>query len=159
MSQLHHDSDPLEIFNKMENSGYGGLIPAITPQALKTMCEDDPTLLQCYEEVIQYCIRYSHDVFNMLYEQATLEELRARGDDTPEMYEEVRRIDQNRHNLHEATMASINKMSRELAKKEKDIEWMREVVSGGRASYAKFAMLTFYNIYSTMSLDEKGASS
>lgn len=159
MKSLHHESNPLEIFSKMESSGYGNLTPAITPEALKTLCENDPVLLLCYEEMIRYCTRYAHDVFNMLYEQAKLEELRTQGEDTLEMYKEMRVIDQNRHNLHEATMDSVNKMSRELAKKEKDIEWMREVISGGRASYGKFAMLTFYYIYSRISLDEKGASS
>jgi hypothetical protein len=47
-------------------------------------------------------------------------------------------------------ISSVNLVSRELAKRGEDIEWMREVTAGGRASYAKFALLTFYKLYSIM---------
>ncbi len=147
---FHHETNPVELFHTMEDSGYGSLSPAIDPDDLHTLCEDDPVLLSCYQEMITYCERYSHDVFNMMYEQRLLGEMREKGEDTQEMYDELKVIDTNRHNLHEAMMVSVNVVSRELAKREKDIEWMREVSSGGRASYAKFAMLTFYSKYSRM---------
>jgi hypothetical protein len=66
------------------------------------------------------------------------------------MYEELRVLDRNRKNLHDAMISSVNLVSRELAKRGEDIEWMREVTAGGRASYAKFALLTFYKLYSIM---------
>jgi hypothetical protein len=145
---FHHQDNPHDLFKHMEDSGYGTLEPAITPRNLKELCKDDPVLLTCYEQMNTYCIRYAHDVFNMMYEQKKLEEFREKNEDTKEMYDELRIIDKNRHTLHEAMMDSVNLLSRQLAKQEKDIEWMREVSSGGRASYAKFAILTFYNIYS-----------
>ncbi len=147
---FHHDDNPQDLLKKMEESGYGSMEPAITPKDLKALCEHEPLLLTCYEQMNTYCVRYAHDVFNMMYEQRKLEELRDAHEDTPEMYEELQTIDKNRHNLHEAMMDSVNLVSRELAKREIDIEWMREVSSGGRASYAKFAMLTFYKLYSTI---------
>ena len=150
---FHHSEKPEDMFQKMEESGYGSLEPAITPNALRGLCEDDPVLLSCYEQMNKYCIRYAHDVFNMMYEQKKLEEFREKGEDTKEMYEELKIIDSNRHNLHEAMMDAVNLVSRELAKRSKDNEWMRDVVSGGRASYATFAILTFYNLYSTISKD------
>jgi hypothetical protein len=86
----------------------------------------------------------------MMYEQSKLAEFREQGLDTEEMYEELRVLDRNRKNLHNAMISSVNLVSRELAKRGEDIEWMREVTAGGRASYAKFALLTFYKLYSIM---------
>ncbi len=145
-----HEINSEEIVHTMEDSGYDTLAPAIDPQELKVLCLDTPVLMTCYEQMISYCTRYAHDVFNMMYEQALLSELREKGEDTEEMYEELKVIDLNRHNLHEAMMDSVNLLSRQLVKHNKDNEWMREVVAGGRASYATFAMLTFYRIYSIM---------
>lgn len=147
---FHHDENQQELLKKMEDSGYGSMEPAINPHDLKNVCKGEPILLTCYEQMNTYCIRYAYDVFNMMYEQRKLEEFREVKEDTAEMYEELQIIDKNRHNLHEAMMDSVNLLSRELAKREIDIEWMREVSSGGRASYAKFAMLTFYKLYSIM---------
>lgn len=145
---FHHDTNPEELFHTMEENGYGSLSPAIDPYDLHELCKDDPTLLSCYQEMITYCDRYAHDVFTMIYEQRLLSEMKEKGEDTQEMHDELKIIDTNRHHLHEAMMISVNTLSRELAKREKDIEWMREVSSGGRASYAKFAMLTFYKKHS-----------
>lgn len=147
---FHHETEPEEIFHTMEESGYSSLSPAIDPEDLRELCEDVPVLKTCYEQMITYCTRYAHDVFNMMYEQSLLSDLREKGEDTEEMYEELKVIDSNRHNLHEAMMDSVNLLSRQLAKHDKDNEWMREVIAGGRASYATFAMLTFYRMYSTM---------
>lgn len=147
---FHHNTDPEKLFHQMEESGYDSLSPAIEPEKLRAICEKDPTLLEVYKQMITYCKRYAHDIFNMMHEQALLADLREKGEDTPEMYQELQVIDHNRHNLHEAMMDSVNLMSRELAKRNEDIEWMREVVAGGRASYAKFAILTFYKIYSNI---------
>ena len=148
----HHEIETTEIVNSMEEVGYGSLEPVISPEALKALCEDDPTLLTCYESMNSYCNRYAHDVFNMMYEQKVIEEMREKGENTREAYEEIVTIDRNRHNLHEAMMDSINLVSRELGKRGKDNEWMRDLVAGGRAAYATFAMLTFYKLYSIMNI-------
>ena len=147
---FHHEFEPPELVKTMEENGYGNLEPAISPERLRALCEDDPTLLSCYESMNNYCNRYAHDVFNMMHEQKVIEEMREKGEDTKEIYAELVVIDKNRHNLHEAMMDSVNLVSRELAKRNKDNEWMRDLVAGGRAAYARFALLTFYNLYCTM---------
>ncbi len=144
---FNHELETGEITQAMENEGYSSLEPAISPEKLKNLCENDPILIQCYESMISYCNRYAHDVFNMMYEQKIIEEMNKNKEDTTEAYEELKVIDRNRHNLHEALMDSINLLSRELAKREIDNTWMHEVVSGGRATYGIFALLTFYKLY------------
>jgi hypothetical protein len=134
----------------MEDSGYGTLEPAITPKNLRELCENDLVLLKCYEQMTTYCTRYAHDVFSMMSEQNKLSIAREENKDTPEMYEELRVIDRNRHNLHEAMIASVILVSRELAKRKLDNEWMRDIVASGRAGYATFAMLTFFNLHATI---------
>ena len=147
---FHHQNNPEELFSQLEESGYGSMKPAITQEDLEELCAGDQTLQLCHKQMNEYCTRYAHDVFNMMYEQSRLSELREKDEDTEEARAELKVLDTNRHNLHEAMMDSVNLMSRQLAKKEKDNEWMRELVAGGRAGYATFAMLTFYNIYSTI---------
>ena len=144
---LHHDpfSDK-EIRTSMDEHGYDSLKPAITPEALKKECGNDPVLLQLYDQMTRQCKAYSHDVFSMMHEQRVIEEMRSRGENLEETMAELRHIDQIRHNSHESLMDSINILSRTLAKVDKDISWMREVSSGGRASYATFALLTFYSL-------------
>lgn len=149
---FHHELETFTITDSMEKSGYASLEPAITPEALRDLCKDDPLLMTCLESMNKYCKEYAHDVFNMMYEQKLIEEMRENGEETREAYEELVVIDRNRHNLHEAMMDSVNLVSRELVKKGKDNEWMRELVAGGRATYATFALLTFYKLYSTMNI-------
>jgi hypothetical protein len=147
---FNHPEKPESILEKMEEVGYSSIAPVISPDKLKSLCEGDTLLESCLDKMNSYCVRYAQDVFNMMYEQMKLAELREKGEDSKEMYDELKIIDLNRHNLHEAMIDSVNLMSRQLAKKGKDNEWMREVVIEGRAGYARFAMLTFYNIYSNM---------
>ncbi len=149
----HKPLDTEEITENMEKNGYALENPVIDPNELKSLCEGDTILMQCYESMISYCYRYAHDVFNMLYEQKIIEEMREKGEDTKEAYEEMVVIDANRHLLHNALMDSINLVSRELAKKNKDNSWLREIIGNkqweyARAEYATFALLTFYKLYS-----------
>ena len=102
--------------------------------------------------MISYCNRHAHDVFNMMYEQKLLQEMRARGEDTQEAYEELKIIDTKRHNLHNAMIDSVNLLSRELTKKDKDISWMNDIVANSRAGYANFALLTFYSLHGRLDI-------
>lgn len=147
---MFHEFDDKEIVSNLEESGYGGLKPAIMPQKLEELCGGDPTLEQCLESMFKYVNRYAHDVYSMMIEQMELSEKREQGEDTPDDARALAETDTRRHNLHEALMDSINLLSRELAKKEKDNEWMHEFVHEGRAGYARFALLTFYQLHVTM---------
>ncbi|MEI6810767.1 MAG: DUF3232 domain-containing protein [Candidatus Nomurabacteria bacterium] len=135
-----------EVVSSMEKEGYNTMSPAIDPETLRLECEGDPILIKLYEQMIKKCQEYSHDVFNMMYEQKTIEEMRARNEDTQEAMIELSAIDKTRHYSHNSLMDSINILSRSLAKAEKDNSWMLEVSSGGRATYAIFALLTFYKL-------------
>lgn len=144
---LNHDPFPdNKIISSMEDHGYKTLNPAISPEQLLKECEDNPILLKLYEQMIKQCQAYAHDVFSMMYEQKIIEEMRTRGENTREAMLELGEIDKIRHNSHESLMDSINILSRALAKNGKDNSWMNEVVSGGRATYAVFALLTFYKM-------------
>lgn len=144
---MFHEFDDAEITSKLEESGYGHLEPPIRPEELRGLCEGDPILEQCLGSMFKYVNRYAHDVFSMMIEQMELSEKRERGEDTPEEAAELKRTDERRHNLHEALMDSINLLSRELAKRDKDNEWMHEFAHDGRAGYARFALLTFYKLH------------
>lgn len=143
------DHDPFsdnEIISSMEDHGYNALNPAISPDKLHKECEDNPVLLKLYGQMIKQCQAYAHDVFSMMYEQKIIEEMRNRGENTREAMLELGEIDKIRHHSHESLIDSINILSRAFAKNGKDNSWMSEVVSGGRATYAVFALLTFYKM-------------
>lgn len=98
--------------------------------------------------MFSYCVRYAHDVFTMMLEQKKVEQKRIGGEDTKEEFQELKEIDTRRHILHEAMIGSVNTVMREFNKQGKNDAWMREISSEGRAGYARFALLTFYQIYS-----------
>ncbi|MFA6608757.1 MAG: hypothetical protein WCT07_02505 [Candidatus Paceibacterota bacterium] len=146
MTFQHEPFSDKEVVSSMETHGYNTLRPAITPEDLREQCEGNPILIKLYEQMIKQCKSYAHDVFSMMNEQKIIEEMKSKGEDLEEAMAELRNIDELRHNSHESLMDSINILSRNLAKEEKDISWMREVSSGGRATYAIFALLTFYSL-------------
>jgi hypothetical protein len=147
---MFHEFDDTEVVSKLEESGYGSLEPAIRPEQLEELCRGDPTLEQCLSSMFKYVNRYAHDVYSMMIEQMELSEKREKGEDTPEEARALAETDERRHHLHEALMDSVNLLSRELGKKGKDNEWMREFVNEGRAGYARFALLTFYRLHVTI---------
>lgn len=144
---MHHEFEDMEVMSKLEESGITSLTPPILPEELKEVCLGDPLLEQCLESMFKYVNRYAHDVYSMMLEQMELSDKRKKGEDTPEDAQALIETDLRRHNLHEALMDSINLLSRELAKKEKNIEWMRDFSNEGRAGYARFALLTFYRLH------------
>ena len=141
-----------EIIATMEHHGYTPLEPSINPQDLQKLCKGDPLLEQVCTSMLSYCRRYAHDVFEMLYEQKVVEDMRIKGEDTQEAFQELKELDERRHRLHDAMIDSVNLVSRKLAEKGKDIEWIREIKNNGRAGYATFALLTFYKMYSRIEL-------
>lgn len=144
---MHHEFENEKVTSRLEESGYGSLQPAILPEKLEDICKEDPTLKQSLESMFTYVTRYAHDIYSMMLEQRELSDKRERGENTLEDAQELARTDERRHNLHEALIDSVNLLSRELAKRDKDNSWMNEVVSNGRAGYARFALLTFYRIH------------
>jgi hypothetical protein len=142
---LHHELE--DIAQEMKSEGYEDYAPVIDPETLQKLCEGVPRLEVLFTHMVDYCYRYSHDVFTMLREQKRLEELRKKGLDSREDYLEVREMDEKRHRLHEAMIQSVNSLSLELSKQGRDNTWMEEIVSNGRAGYAQFALLTFYKNY------------
>lgn len=143
---MHHHFEDKEVVAELEGSGYGGLQPAILPEKLTEICENDPILKQCLEGMFGYVNRYAHDVYSMMVEQMELAEKREQGTDTREDAKELAEIDERRHHLHNALMDSINLLSRELGKRNLNNEWMHDFAHDGRAGYARFALLTFYRL-------------
>ena len=144
---MHHEFETEKIISTLEDSGYRELRPSILPEELEALCVGDPVLETCLKNMKTYIDRYAHDVYSMMIEQLELSEKRTRGEDTREDAENLAQTDERRHHLHNALMDAINLTSRELSKRNKDIEWMRPLVENGRAGYATFALLTFYRLH------------
>ncbi len=144
---MFHEFEDQDIVSKLEETGYGSLSPAIMPEKLEEICSGDAILEQCLKSMFSYINRYAHDVYSMMIEQIELSEKKEKGIDTREDSQALAETDERRHNLHEALMDSINLLSRELGKKEKDNTWMHEFSHSGRGGYATFALLTFYRLH------------
>ncbi len=120
---------------------YGLLLP-ITPHELEDECEGDPLCEGALEDMLTYAIRYANDVWDMkLFEEKQSELSR---EDWQEQHEN---IDRNRSQLHNTYMDSIKILSRNMAKAEKNIDWMRALAPVGqleRATCGRFAIMLTY---------------
>ena len=45
---FHHETNTGDITSEMEKTGYGDLKPPISPENLKALCANDPSLLKFY---------------------------------------------------------------------------------------------------------------
>lgn len=112
----------------------------ISPEDLEKLCLGNETLELLYNQMISYCVRYAEDVLRMerLYTAPLQDEI---------WRSEMEELDRSRHDLHEATVDSINILSRNLKKFGKSNEWLRPLIAGGRSVYGKFAIGIAFSYY------------
>lgn len=118
-----------------ESSFYAEMEPAVREEYLYELCEGDESLENLFEEMIEYFYRYTRDVC----EQESLIKK-----NIPENIEEIRSRDKDRTILHNAMIDSVKIFSRNLGVKGKDNSWIDGIDKGGRAGYAKLALLTTF---------------
>ena len=123
---------------------------SISPQNLENLCKGNVELEQMFQEMLIKCLRYTEDVF--VLEQTNAEPAGSRDENWRTQREKA---DLDRHNLHEATMDSINILSRNLAKNGKSNEWLRPVAVNGRSGYSRFAIGFAFSYYLSLRESEE----
>jgi len=117
----------------------GGLVnPFISFTGLEILCKGDQTLESCLEELIMYSLRYAETV-------CQFQQIVSRGQESNE--NELRKdIEKVRSTLHDATIASIDILSRNMKKAGRNNDWIARLKSGGRPVYGKFAILLAFEV-------------
>ena len=108
--------------------------PAVALEYLKSLCEGNQTLEKLLEEMVDYFYRYTATV-------CEYEEVLSGGVTEEEVNKRFQDIEEIRGIIHNATIDSVNILSRALAKAGKDNSWIQDV-SASRATYGKFALTT-----------------
>lgn len=112
-----------------------GLInPYISLQSLESLCQGNETLTECLNTMVIYSLRYAETVcrFKRIVDRGQV----SNEDGTRAEIEHVRST------VHDANIAAINILSRNLKIQGKDNSWISKVSAAGRAvGYGKFALL------------------
>ena len=112
--------------------------PFISLQSLEALCLGNETLEFCLREVVLISLRYTETVCR--FEQIVLRGQASNEDDSRKEIETLRTA------VHDSCIDSINVLSRNLKKAGKDNSWMKQVIAGNRPAYAKFAILTAFEV-------------
>jgi hypothetical protein len=118
--------------------------PFITLESLEALCKDDETLMECLTDMVRLCLRYTETVCR--FKEVVLRGQQSNEDDSRKQIEVVKT------SCHDATISSVNILSRALHKAGKDNTWVKDMALQGRAMYAKFALLIAFE-----SIHQKGA--
>jgi len=111
--------------------------PFIPLEQLEADCLGDETLYVLFETMVSDCLRYAETVCE--FKQIVLKGLSAS--------EERKLIEDSRTRVHDATMASINILGRQLKKAGKSVDWLMKMRSAGsedRSKYAVFAITSAF---------------
>lgn len=111
------------------------LIPIISEDRLYELCDNDPESLELLEEMLEFFYRYTKDV-------CAQESLIKNG--IEENLEQIHEMDKARTILHNAMIDSVRIFGRKVIQMKKDVTWYENLEKGGRAAYAKFALLTTF---------------
>lgn len=133
-----HQAAPDVLPKARARASMGYKTPFITLQDLEALCRGDEDLEGLLGETVMLCLRYAETVCQ--FEQIVLS-----GQEANENGER-QRIEGLRSSVHDATIGSINSLSRLLKARGKDNSWIRAVSSQSRASYGKFAILLAFEV-------------
>lgn len=133
-----HEQIPASVAEKAHEMDRLRTNPFISLRDLESLCEGDENLEPCLRSMVSYSLRYTETVCQ--FEQVVM---RGQVSNVDGERAEIERI---RSTIHDSTIDSINILSRSLAKAGKDNSWISRLVSGGRAAYAKFAILIAFEI-------------
>ncbi len=103
--------------------------PAVSLEELEMDCEGDPGLTELLEDMVRHCLLYTITVAK--FKRIALQQ-------NGELTEARVEIDKVRGKSHDAMIASVNALTRELAKAHADISWAD--FNKERVRYAKFAL-------------------
>ncbi|MDO8430425.1 MAG: hypothetical protein Q7S72_00330 [Candidatus Taylorbacteria bacterium] len=121
-----------------EAQGQRGLEnPFITLRDLETLCQGNEILEMCLRDVVMQTLRYAETI--CLFVQIVARGQSSNEDDTRTQIEAVRTAS------HDATIASVNLLSRQLKTSGLDNTWIKKL-STGRPAYTKFAMLIAFEV-------------
>jgi hypothetical protein len=104
--------------------------PIVTEGELRGMCAGNPVLEELLEDMLALSVRYAVSVAQ--FEQIVAQDLSET--------ETKARVDEARGRTHDALIASVNVLSRNLGKNGKDNSWVGKF-AGNRVAYGKFAIL------------------
>jgi len=114
----------------------------ISLEELDKLCEGNEFLESLYETMMDYCTRYTEDVFKMkAFSKIPVSER------DENWQSEDKKNDRLRHTLHQATMDSINILARNLKEQGRSNEWLRPLDAGGRSAYGRFAISLTFSYY------------
>lgn len=110
----------------------GVISPFISLKDLGSLCEGNEVLEVCLQDLVTLSLRYTETV-------CRFGQIVSKGQTSNEDggREEIERL---RSNTHNATISSIDILSRNLKNAGRDTKWMSVVKVNGRASYGKFAI-------------------
>lgn len=115
----------------------GFINPFITLSELEELCNGNETLMYCFEGMILSSLRYAETVCR--FEQIVRRGQTSNEDDTRKEIETLRSA------VHDSTIASIDLLSRNLKKHQKNNDWIGKM-AGNRAAYGKFAILIAFEV-------------
>ncbi len=104
--------------------------PIVSEEALRVACAGDPDLEQLLDETLNLSLRYAISV-------AKFDQIVATETDDETARE---RIDQVRGRSHDALIASVNALARNLGQRGRDNGWASRL-NGNRVAYGKLAIL------------------
>jgi hypothetical protein len=147
-TQTNYNSEkaklPQEAIEKFKDS-FENIQPVISESDLYLLCEGNPNLEKLLESFLDYSLRYANDVWSM--EKFVSEG----GFDKDGGAEEFAQMDDFRTRLHNALVDSVQILSRNLAKENRDNSWVRELTSDGRnldrVACGKLALTITYRRY------------
>lgn len=105
----------------------------INAENIKKECEGNDMLKKIFNDMKEYFYRYTETVFEY-------NEILTSGLNDEELNKKFQEINKKRTIIHNATIDSVNILSRSLMKAGKDNQWIKEV-GKSRATYGKFAII------------------
>lgn len=106
--------------------------PAITYLALKALCEGDEALGLCFDDFLDYALRYTESICR--FKQIMI---KYGGSNQDGVLAEIDRI---RGTVHDALVSSTQILSRTMGKRGKDNAWY-DHISMSRAAIGRFALV------------------
>ncbi len=107
--------------------------PFVSLSVLTTQCGGNEVLEELLKEMVIMSLRYTETVCR--FEQIVL-----RGQQSNENGER-KEIEGIRSTVHDATIASINSLARNLKRSGVECGWITKLTTGGRPAHTKFAIL------------------
>lgn len=126
-----------DTFREMENQlgDPENIHPIVSFDELENMCKGNEILEHLFEEIVDYCERYTETA-------ARFQEMILQGVDFDNR-EAKEWIDGERKITHDAMIDSVNILARNMEKAGKDISWV-ELLGKSRAAYGNFALQNTY---------------